>query len=321
MNERQQAIAAAQGSDANGKLPVVVSRRVSFAEAFCVVGLWSMTPPLAKVAMVHLTPLQFLGARYGLAFLVLLPFVLRRAWPTLRRLPANAWLRLALMGILAYPTANGLQFWALTQLSATTGTFTMNFVPLFTLGLGILWLAERPTRLQGVGMVLALSGAVIFFGIIIQPGELLAIAASTFGSFLLAINAVLARGFARSGQVDSVTLAAIPLGIGSVVLVLLAPPPLVLPGNVLTIVIFLGVVSGALAYTVWNHALRGLQAFESTLIVNLMPMGTALATPLILGEVVSLQMWIGMIVALAGVVLVSVRPDFRPREPGVLQPS
>lgn len=292
--------------------PRVISRRTSLVEAALVVALWSMTPPLAKVVMVAMPPLEFLGARYTLAFLALLPLVLRRTWPTLRRLPPGAWLRLALMGVLAYPLANGLQFWALARLSATAGTFTINFVPLFALLLGVIWLAERPTRQQLVGVLLALLGSLVFFGVAVAPDELLAIAASTFGSLVLAINAVMARAFARSGQVDSVSLAAVPLGVGGLVLVLLAPPALALPGHVLLIIAFLGVISGALAYTVWNHALRGLQAFEITLIGNLMPMGTALAAPLLLGETVSARMWIGMIIALAGVLLVSLRPDGAP---------
>jgi drug/metabolite transporter (DMT)-like permease len=313
MNAEQPSAAANQPPPANHATPTV-SRRASLVEATLVVMLWSMTPPLAKVVMTFLPPLQFLGARYMLAFLVLLPLVLHRTWPTLRRLPPGAWLRLALMGVLAYPLANGLQFWALTRLSATAGTFTMNFVPLFALLLGVISLAERPTRLQLLGVLMALLGALVFFGVAITPDELLALAASTFGSLVLAINVVMARAFARSGQVDSVSLTAVPLGVGGLILILFAPPNLALPGHVLAVIAFLGVVSGALAYTIWNHALRGLQAFEISLLGNLIPMGTALAAPLILSEFVSARMWLGMSIALVGVLLVSLRPDFRPVE-------
>lgn len=300
-------------ADAERGVGVVSGRRsAAFLEVILVVSIWSLTPPLAKIAMVYISPFEFLGARYALAFLALLPLLLRRTRSTLRHLPAGAWVRLVLMGVLAYPIANGLQFWALARLSATTGTFTMNFVPLFALALGILWLAERPTRLQGVGFAVALLGALLFFGLDIAAADLLPIVASTFGSLVLAVNVVMARAFARSGQIDSVGLAAIPLGVGGGLLLLFAPPP-VMPLPVLAIIVFLAIVGGALAYTVWNHALKGLQAFEITLVGNLMPMGTALAAPLLLGEVVTPRMWLGMLIALVGVVLVGTRPDFRQR--------
>jgi drug/metabolite transporter (DMT)-like permease len=260
---------------------------------------------LAKIAMVYLSPFQFLGARYSIAFVVLIPFVVRTSWPHLRKLSKVDWIRLVLMGVIAYPLANGLQFWALTRLSATVGTFTMNFVPLFTVGLGIVFLSEKPTIYQLVGIMLALLGTLVFFGIQLEFEDTWAILASTLGSLLLASNAVLVRSFARTGRINSVALAAIPLGIGGGILLLFAPPTSMPPLKGTLIVLFLGIISGSLAFTVWNHALRRLRAFEITVIGNLMPMGTAILAPLILDETVSLQAWLGILVTLVGVVLVS----------------
>lgn len=286
-------------------------------EALAVVALWSSTPPLSKLVMASLPPFEFLAARYSIAFLALLPLVLARTWRQVRQLSPRAWLRLVIMGLLAYPLANGLQFWALARLPATTGTFTMNFVPLFTLALGLLWLHERPTRRQLWGGALALAGAAVFFGLEVRAEDVLPIAASSFGSFLLAINVVLARSLARGREIDSLGLAALPLGVGGGTLLLFTPPVADRLMPVIGMVLFLGVVSGSLAYTVWNHALEGLQAFELTVIGNLMPMGTALMALFLIGESIPLRGWLGIVVALVGVVLVALRGEAgRERVPG-----
>lgn len=276
-------------------------------EALCIVALWSATPPLSKIVMATLSPFEFMALRYSVAFLALVPIVLHRTLPALRRLSKSGWLRLVLMGVLAYPLANGLQFWALTRLTATTGTFPMNFVPLFALMLGVLFLRERPTRLQAVGVVLALVGAVIFFGFNFDFSDTVAIAASIFGSLLLAINAIMARSLARTGEIDSFGLSAVPLGVGASILMFTSAPQELPPPNILGLILFLGIVSGAFAYTVWNHAMKQLQAFELTIIGNLAPLGTAVLSFFILGELVPLHGWLGLAITLVGVILVGLR--------------
>ncbi len=284
-------------------------RLFSFAEAMFVVLLWSASPPLVKLALENLSPLQLAGVRYFSASLVLLPFLLWNSRQILRNLSASAWLRLAVMGILAYPIGNGLLFWGLETLPATTSSFLLSAIPIYTLVAGIFWLNERPNLLQGVGFGLALFGGVIFFGTRIETAEILPVVASLLGGISLSIFGLIARDFVRKGEVNSTVLTAVPMFVGGGLLMLIAPVGEVPPLPEIGIVAWLAIMNSALAYMLWNHALKRLQAFEISIVGNLMPIGTALLAPLMLGEEVSGRAWIGMAVALAGVMLVGIAGD------------
>jgi drug/metabolite transporter (DMT)-like permease len=284
-------------------------RLLALFEAIFVVFLWSASPPLVKLALEHLSPLQLAGIRYFSASILLLPVLLVNSRQILRKLTRGSWLRLALMGIFAYPIGNGLLFWGLETLPATTSSFLLSAIPIYTLVLGIFWLNERPNWLQGVGFVLALSGGVIFFGMHIEGADVMAVVASLVGGISLSIFGLMARDFVRKGEVNSTVLTAVPMFVGGGLLMLAAPVKEVPPLPEIGIVAWLAIINSALAYMLWNHALKRLQAFEISIVGNLMPIGTALIAPLMLGENVPARAWVGMSVALAGVMLVGVAGD------------
>jgi drug/metabolite transporter (DMT)-like permease len=273
-------------------------------ESILVVAIWSTSFPLIKVSLTELSPFQIAGVRYFGAFIALVPILLARSRGTLRHLSLRSWMRLGIMGIVAYPMGNSMLFWGLKSLHATTSAFLLNAMPLATLGLGALWLKETPTRLQVLGLVVALAGGLVFFGTSIPGAEVVPIVITLLGGVCLATFGVMAREFAREGEVDGVTLAGVPLLVGGGLLVLAVPPAHIQSTGVLVVLIWLAVVNSALAYLLWNHALRRLQAFEISIVGNLMPMGTGLIAPLLIGEVVEAAAWVGIAVALAGVVLV-----------------
>ncbi|HEY70310.1 MAG TPA: EamA family transporter [Anaerolineae bacterium] len=284
-------------------------RWLALGEAIFVVALWSTSPPLVKIALGYLSPLQLAGVRYFGAFLILLPLLLWRSMNVLRGLTRSAWLRLALMGFLAFPVGNGLLFWGLETLPATTSSFLLTSIPIFTLVIGILWLKERPNWIQGIGFLLAITGGLIFFGMRIEASDGLAVLATVLGSLSLSVFGSMARDFVRKGEVNSTVLAAIPMCIGGGMLLIIAPVTQVPPMPALGILVILAIVNSALAFMIWNHALQSLQAFEISIVGNLMPIGTALVAPLLLGEVISGRAWLGMAVALAGVILVGIAGD------------
>ena len=69
-------------------------------------------------------------------------------------------------------------------------------------------------------------------------------------------------------------------------------------------VAWLAVVNTALAFTLWNHTLRRLTAIESSLINNTMLVQIAILAWLFLGEPIGAREGLGLLVALAGTVLV-----------------
>jgi drug/metabolite transporter (DMT)-like permease len=277
---------------------------VPLLESILVVAIWSTSFPLVKISLSELSPFQIAGVRYFGAFIALLPMLLTRSRGALRRMDLRSWVRLGVMGVIAYPMGNSMLFWGLQSLHSTTSAFLLNAMPLATLGLGVVWLKEKPTRLQLVGLAVAVGGGVVFFGTRIPSAEIVPVVVTLLGAVCLAVFGVMAREFARDGQVDGVTLAAIPCLFGGGLLMIAVPPAHLPSAGVLTVLIWLALVNSALAYVIWNHALKRLQAFEISIVANLMPMGTGLVAPLLIGETVGEEAWVGIAVALAGVILV-----------------
>ena len=74
--------------------------------------------------------------------------------------------------------------------------------------------------------------------------------------------------------------------------------------NILAVLLVLAVFNSAVAFLIWNHALTRLQAFEISVTGNLMPIGTAVLAPILIGEAVSNTSWAGIVITFIGVVIV-----------------
>ncbi len=288
---------------------------LALLEALFVVGLWSASPILVRSALAHLTPIQVAGTRYFGASLALLPLAAVRSRAWLRSLTRREWIRLAAMGVISYSIGNSLFFWGLEALTPTTSSFLLNALPLSTLLLGIPWLGERPNRWQMVGVGLALAGGVVFFGARPELKHGWHVAATLLGAFCMSVFGVMNRQFARSSSVDIVGLATVPLFCGGGLLLLTSAPRAADLRAAAPVVAWLALANSALAYLLWNHALKRLKAFEISIVTSLMPIGTALLSPLTVGDVLTGRGWLGLGLALLGVVLVGVASAPTPAVP------
>lgn len=277
--------------------------------------IWASSFAIIKLGLRDAGPLTLGGLRYCAGFLFLAPLLARL--PGGSRLPerrAGLWLGLAATGLLAYPIANGLLYPALGHLDVTAASFVFNQAPVFTLVLGAVALAERPSLPQLAGFGLLAAGLWLFFG---SPGAgqdpmwLLVVAGSAAA---FAAYSVWARRLAGAG-VGTVVLAAWPLAIGGGVMLAIGlavegvPRP---SWGLAVIVVWLAVVNTAVAYLAWARALRDLRAFEVSVLLGLTPMVTALVAWPLLGQPPTALRVLAMAVATAGIVVVQAAAS-RPR--------
>ena len=283
-------------------------------QALFVTFLWSTSWVLIKLGLRDdIPPLTFAGLRYMLAFLCLLPLLLRRPADVaaLRRLPRRAWLRLALLGLLMYSVTQGAQFVGLAHLPSITVNLLLSLTALLVTGLGIWLLKERPTGLQWLGVGVYLLGVVIFFLPLAQPQDLLFGIVVVIGGVLAAAAAsVLGRAINRAGTLSPLAVTVATMGVGSVALlgagiVLQGLPPISPTGWGL--IAWLAVVNTAYAFTLWNRTLRELSAMESSIVNNMMMVQIPVLAWLFLGEDISLKAGIGFAVAGVGILIVQVR--------------
>lgn len=288
------------------KIPRDIQRIIAIGESVLATTIWASSFVFVKIGLEYMGPLTIAGFRYFLAFLVLLPFLIRKG--TIRQpISRGIWLRLFAIGISAYTVGNGALFWGLKYLPATTVSFLMSLSPLLILIGGAVWLKEIPTRWQVFGIVVSLLGSVLFFSSGLKSGEPVGIVIVIVGLIGFMLFGILGREIAKVKQLDTITLTTIPLAVGGGFLLLIAFPlegmPL-LSAKPVGIVLWLAIINTALAYVLYNHSLQILTALEMNAMLNLAPLGTALLAWWLLGERLGFVQIIGMVVMIIGVIFV-----------------
>jgi drug/metabolite transporter (DMT)-like permease len=282
----------------------------SILQALLVTFLWSTSWILIKLALDEIPPLTFAGLRYTLAFTVLLPGLWRdRA--EIRALSVPEWRRLALLGLVYYAMTQGGQFLALEHLEAVTFSLLLNFTSVLVAIFGIIALREIPSRLQWGGIIVFVTGVLVYFLPISGSGEgALGFALAGFTVCANAAAAILGRSVNRTRSIAPAVVTAISMGIGGISLlgigvVVQGLPPLSATGWL--IVIWLAVVNTALAFTLWNRSLQTLSAVESSVINNTMLIQIAVLAWLFLGERLAPREVFGLILAAVGILMASLK--------------
>jgi drug/metabolite transporter (DMT)-like permease len=281
-------------------------------QALFVTFLWSTSWVLIKIGLEDIPALTFAGLRYGLAFLCLLLFSWRSGRLTsLRGLSGRDWVHLTMLGLLFYTLTQGAQFLGLAYLPAITVNLLLSFTSVVVALLGIVLLAERPTFLQWGGVGLSVLGVFLYFYPVSLPaGQTIGFIAVVIGVFANAGSSILGRHVNRAGHIQPLTVTTASMGVGAIVLLVAGVSiqglPRLSPIN-WVIVAWLAVVNTAFAFTLWNHTLRTLSAMQSSIINNTMAIQIPVLAWLFLGERITWQEGIGMVLAGFGALIVQLR--------------
>ncbi len=281
-------------------------------QALFVTFLWSTSWVIIKFGLADIPALPFAGLRYFIAFLCLVPVALvRKPSSSWKKLTKKEWMILGLLGLIYYAFTQGAQFLSLAYLPAMTASLILNFTTTVVALSGIVLLAERPGRTQWIGVVINLAGILIyFFPANLPANQVIGIAVAVIGMIANAGSSLLGRYVNRLGTISPLQVTTVSMGIGSALLLMMGVIsqglPRLSPGNWLTI-FWLAVVNTALAFTLWNKSMRSLSAMESSIINSTMLIQIAILAWIFLGERVTWQEGIGMVLAAAGVMIVQVR--------------
>jgi drug/metabolite transporter (DMT)-like permease len=287
---------------------------LAYIEAIFVTFLWSSSFVLVKFGLLEVPPLLLAALRYGIAFAILgvISLTFREGkWTNRKKVTeANGKTLLIIAGICGYTLAQGLQVVGLFYLRAVTTSFLLNFTPIFVLLLGILFLGEKVSRIQLVGLTVAIAGGSAFFSEKLSgTSQLFGITIVIISGVAWAVYMVVVRRIQRAGTFSSLKLTTVTMGIGTVGLVMLAA---MIDGlrsvslNAMLIILWLSVANTALAFLLWNHALRSIHAYELSVIQNSMLIQIAALAWIFLGELLTYVMILGVALVIMGVVLVQI---------------
>ena len=288
------------------------SRSVSILQALFVVFLWATSWVFIKIGLNEIPPIVFAGLRYFLAFVVLfVALLLGNAKKEILVLRKKLWWQLIILGLLFYAGTQGASFVALAYLPAITVNLLWSFSSVAVAILGIAWLSEKPTLFQWGGIVLAASGAFIYFyPATIPKAQMFGVLIAVMGILANAVSSIMGRGINRLNQYPPLIVTVVSMGAGSIALLatsLFVEDIPVIGLKNWAIIVWLAVVNTAFAFTLWNHTLRTLTALESSIINGTMLIWIPIFAVIFLGEHITTKEIIGLIAAGMGTLIVQTR--------------
>jgi len=268
--------------------------------------VWGSTFVVVKAAVREFPPLSLAALRFFVAAAVLIPLALARGG--FRRLPRPVPLgRLAWMGFSGVVLFSVGFNYALVHASATQGALIYALQPAAIGLVAVLALAEVPSRRRVAGILLSVLGVAL----VVASGRADTTSPSPLLGALFMLLAVLSwAGYTVSAkqlaEADQIVVIACVSTLGALLLTPLAalellggPWPSPSVSGWLSL-LFLGVVTSALAFIVYGRVLRELDASLVGAYANLDPIVGVLTAVLLLGEALYASQIAGGIVALSG---------------------
>lgn len=268
----------------------------------------------ARFAVQEIPPIALAALRFGQAALVLVA-ALALVAPRLLRIQRRSLPLLILVGAVLF-TLFPLTFNAGLRLTeASRGALMLATMPLWSILVARGGAGERLSRRQMIGVAVSVLGIALAFA---EPGAFHRGGRALLGDGLLILTALLGavygvlakRALARDKPVTVTTYGML---FGSALLVPaslaegLVPAVGHLDGQLLAVVVFLGVPGGAIAFLLWTTALTRLTPTQAAVYVNLNPVVAALLGVWLLNEQRSLVFAAGFVAVVVGVGLVNWR--------------
>jgi drug/metabolite transporter (DMT)-like permease len=253
---------------------------------------WSCNWIIGRGLHEDVPPLAMTFYRWLFAILILAPFALphvRRDWPEIRR-NAKALIPLGIVGIGSH---NALAYIGLNYTTATNGVILNSFIPIMIITLSFLFLRERLTRVQALGVAISLGGVATILshgswqelvGFRLNHGDVFVMLSMLLWSlYTIGLRwRPPARSFLSFLFVIAVIgdLAILPLYLAETALV----RPMTWSWASVAALVGVALFSSVLAYIFWNRGVAQVGANVAGLFVHLMPVFGVLLAWLILGE-------------------------------------
>lgn len=273
--------------------------------------LLASNPVLGRALAGVVPPIGLTFWRWGLAFLIVLPFALPGLLAHRHHLLRD-WKRYLMLGVLGQGISGAVVYYGLALTGATNASLIYATSPVFTLVISAVWLGERIRPRQIAGILLAMAGVLA----ILTRGELDALMRLSFqaGDLLILAGAVSWAFFTillrqTNPPLPAMTsFAANALG-GLVVMApfyaweTLAVRPVPLTVATLLSIGAVALFSSVLAIVVYQKAIARMGAAQASTALYVSPFWAALGSWLLLGEGLERFHLLGVALVLPGVAL------------------
>jgi drug/metabolite transporter (DMT)-like permease len=274
---------------------------------------WACNWIIGRGLYAEIPPMAMTFYRWFFALLILAPFALphvRREWPIIWRHRGV----LSLLGVVGVGTHNGLAYLGLNYTTAINGVILNSFIPVMIIALSWIFLRQRLSRLQLIGVAVSLGGVLA----ILSGGsvETLASLSLNHGDLLVILAMLLWSVYTiglrwRPPGLHMLTFLFVIACVGDAAVLPLYLGEMALGARMifswinLAALVSVALFSSVLAYIFWNRGVEQVGANVAGLFVHLMPVfGTILAW-LLLGEQLRPFHVVGIALILTGIYVTS----------------
>ncbi len=273
------------------------------AKALCLIYLiWGMNWVVMKTANTFFPPITFVAYRFLFGALVLLSVWF---WLHLPLPKKKYWPWIFLTGILQMGLNNIAAQTSMLTLGAGMVSVLNYSMPVFAAVLAHFLLGERLTWRKGVGIVLAIAGMAVLMDVH-AGGDVTAICIGLLSAVFWGLASIFVK--LKLSDVNPISLTTWQMVCAS--LSLLAYTAIVPQGEVIwntesvLCLIYNGVLASALAFFLWSWILQHIEVSKASVAVLAVPVVGVVGGILCLGEPMTLHIFFGMIMIMAGIYIV-----------------
>ncbi len=273
------------------------------AKALCLIYLiWGMNWVVMKTANTFFPPITFVAYRFLFGALVLLS-VWR--WLHLPLPKKKYWPWIFLTGILQMGLNNIAAQTSMLTLGAGMVSVLNYSMPVFAAVMAHFLLGERLTWRKGAGIVLAIAGMAVLMDVH-AGGDVTAICIGLLSAVFWGLASIFVK--LKLSDVNPISLTTWQMVCAS--LSLLAYTAIVPQGEVIwntesvLCLIYNGVLASALAFFLWSWILQHIEVSKASVAVLAVPVVGVVGGILCLGEPMTLHIFFGMIMIMAGIYIV-----------------
>lgn len=301
------------------------NRTKAYLLLFVATVIWGVAGPVIKYTEGYISPLVFLLYRLAIAAAfgaVALSLTRKQNWPK----SFGQKLGILVYAFFTTTIGLGLLFLGYEKTSALTASVLSAFYPIMVAIVGMIFLHERITRRENIGMGIALLGTAVvtlqpFFGSTASSSSTLLGNLLVVGSILIGVAAALFTKILLRHTISPSALTHISFIVGFLTLapvVLYLYPVAEIIRQIVTAplsahlgVVYMALVSGTLAYILWDAGQRTIEIGESAMFNYLYPVITLPLSIFWLHEEISLSLIIGTIVVGLGVIIAETKTNHK----------
>lgn len=293
-------------------------RLTAYAMLFATAAIWGIATPVIKFTLQDFPFIIFLTYRFFLTSLILLPIyaLTNRGQNHFASFSRREVIILIAVGLLGSTVNLGFLFWGLEHTTAIFASLLSDITPIFVVLAGVIFLKERISHIEKIGLAIAFLGA----GIITFSPSVVNNSATVFGNLLILLAnfawvgyVILAKKELRE-RVSPLFLVTSSFLLGFITML---PFAIWQAGSLADLVSsiaqqplsshvgvwYMALFSGALAYWLYQEGQKRIEASEASIFTYLSPLFAIPLSIIWLGEKITPLFIIGATITVVGVAI------------------